>query len=443
MICAAGWLALSAIGCARFEPPVTAPPSASPALSADALGRQILVTFEQPPPVALRGAGSSSRQYVGSPSYARTERTRRLAARLAREYGLRQVDGWPIRPLGVYCVVYQVPDDRSLGDVVEQLAGDERVESAQPMQRFEVLGARRSTEYDDPYVDLQHGLDAMRVFDVHRWAGGRGVTLAVVDTGVDRAHPDLAASLALVKDFVDEDAPAGAAPEWHGTAVAGVIAAAAGNGIGTVGVAPAARLLALRACWESASPGRGSCSTFTLAKALAFVVEQRPEILNLSLGGPSDPLLERLLHLALEAGVAVVAAHEQLDGALTFPGSVEGVIVVRSNGEAPDEAVPGLRDPPSTLTAPGQDILAALPGGRYDFVSGSSFAAAHVSGVAALLLELVPELGGSRLSELLRRTSKTVAGPGGQAIPLIDACAALDGATSTAHCALDPVQADL
>ncbi len=407
--------------------------------------RRILVTLTQTDPQPLRAAGSTSRQYVGSSTYTRSERTRRVVARLARQYRLLEVEGWPIRALGVYCVVFEVPAGQPMDDMVNRLARDARVESVQPMQRFEVLGSRAAA-YDDPYVEMQHGLSTMRVFDVHPSSGGRGVTLAVVDTGVDRAHMDLAASVVMAKDFVSDlsrkdqlSGPGQLAElhgisvtqlaELHGTAVAGVIASVANNGIGTVGVAPASRILALRACWEPPGGTSGICNSFTLAKALAFVVDHRPDIVNLSLTGPRDPLLERLLRVALDDGIAVVTAYDRDVESVAFPGCLEGVLVVQS-----DAAEWVAEDPTSLLRAPGQDILATHPGDRYDFVSGSSFAAAHVSGVLALLLERAPGLKAEQLAAILRSTSRSVAGLEGKTTHSIDACAALDRAVPGSGC---------
>jgi len=223
--------------------------------------------------------------------------------------------------------------------------------------------------------------------------------VAVVDTGVYRQHPDLADRVAVAKDFVGH----GSMAEMHGTAVAGVIASTANNGIGTVGVAPEARILALRACWEEPGSSSGHCNSFTLAKALDWVVHRRPEVLNLSLAGPRDPLLERLLLAVLDENVKVVAAYERDS---SFPGSVEGVLLTRS----PDETTS------SAVGAPGHDILAAVPGDGFDFVSGNSFAAAHVSGVVALLLERAPGLGMDEIRRVLKSTSHN---------SIIDACAAL------------------
>jgi subtilisin family serine protease len=144
------------------------------------------------------------------------------------------------------------------------------------------------------------------------------------------------------------------------------------------------------------------CNTFTLAKALAGIIDTDARIINLSLGGPPDPLLHMLLVKLLDQGRIVIAAMPA-DGTVEgFPGSAAGVIIVRAS--AASAALAGI------LSAPGNDILTTQPGGGYDFTSGSSMAAAHVSGIAALLLSLSPALDARAVHDLLLRTSKTSAG---------------------------------
>ncbi len=372
--------------------------------------RQLLVTFKPVDARPLHSAGTNSGPYVGPSAYMVSERTRREVARLSKQYDLRGVEDWPIRSLGIHCVVFEVAPGRSIQEMIDRLARDPRIDSVQLMNTFDVMG-ERSNAYDDPYAQMQHSLDAMRIWEAHPWARGRGVAVAVVDTGVYRQHPDLAGRVVVAKDFVGH----GSTAEIHGTAVAGVIASRANNGIGTVGVAPEARILALRACWEAPGSTSGHCNSFTLAKALDWVVNRRPEVLNLSLAGPHDPLLERLLLAVLDENVKIVAAYERGPEGISFPGSVEGVLLTRS----PDETTsPG-------IGAPGHDILAAAPGDRFDFVSGNSFAAAHVSGVVALLLERAPGLSMDEIRQVLKTTSRN---------SIIDACAALAEVAPDATC---------
>jgi subtilisin family serine protease len=185
----------------------------------------------------------------------------------------------------------------------------------------------------------------------------------------------------------------------HGTEVAGVIAATADNHRGIVGIAPGAVLSVYKACWYPPVPGAGArCNTFTLAKALAAVIDTDTRIINLSLGGPADPLLDELLSRLLEQGRIVITAMPPDGNVGGFPDRAPGVIVVRTSRAT--EA------PPGVLSAPGSDILTTQPGGGYDFTSGSSMAAAHVSGITALLLAMAPALDARSVHDLLLQSSR-------------------------------------
>jgi subtilisin family serine protease len=248
--------------------------------------------------------------------------------------------------------------------------------------------------------------------ELHQVATGRGIVVAEVDSGVDSSQPDLRGRIGNSRNFVD----AGPVPaESHGTEVAGIIAATAGNRVGIVGVAPDARVLALRACWQTRPDGAAECSSFTLAKALQFALHADPQVLNLSLGGPRDPLLDRLLDLALARGISVVGAADP-DAAGGFPAGHAGVLVV-----AGDDA--GRRAAADVLLAPGSGIPAPAPGGQWDFVHGSSFAAAEVTGLVALLRQISPRASADEVRAAL--TTRVELGSSAMRRLPIDACAAV------------------
>ena len=213
--------------------------------------------------------------------------------------------------------------------------------------------------------------------------------------------------------------------EAHGTEVAGIIVARAGNGIGIAGIAPDAHLLALRACWQESPASQAAlCSSFTLAKALQFALQSKVQILNLSLGGPRDRLLERLLDVALAHGVSIVGALDEAAGDGGFPAAYPGVLAV-TGGHA-DSQLAGV------LRAPGQDIPTTVPGAGFGFVTGSSFAAAQVSGLVALLRELSPAIHPAQLHAALE--PGTALGLTTQRPAMIDACAAVTRASGRCVC---------
>ena len=347
-----------------------------------------------------------------------------LAKELSGEYGLDQVGAFPLTSLGVQCVVFQVNENRPLNDVLAQLTVDPRVESVQQNQFFQGLGALPG----DPYGSLQYGPRAVHADQAHAWVTGRGVRVAVVDTGVDTNHPDLRDRVVKTINFV-EGGEKTFTSDQHGTAVAGVIGARADNGIGIYGIAPDADLLAVKACWHR-RPGTSEawCSSWTLAKAIDFAIVEHVRVLNLSLSGPPDPLLRRLIVKAIsEQNITVVAAvMEREDPALSFPASLSSVIaVVASNAQGRVRA--GASKQPTPLAAPGVEILTTVPNGAYDFLSGSSFATAHVSGIVALLLEANPQLSPREVRDLLVDSGHPVNGNDPETVSLryVDACEAL------------------
>jgi subtilisin family serine protease len=295
------------------------------------------------------------------------------------------------------------------------------------MGLFRVLAQR----YDDPYFSLQHGIRSMQIDQAHQWARGQGVEIAVIDTGVDVTHPELEERIADAQDFVADSSQSFAA-DIHGTAVAGVIASAANNGIGIVGVAPAVKILALKACWPL-EPGSVAalCSSFTLAKAISFAISKRPDVLNLSLAGPPDPLLSRLLSRAIDRGIIVIsAADPELGGRPGFPSALDRVIIVSTAGSDGWAVTPDSVAAVRRLIAPGDEILTTMPYGTYDFLSGSSLAAAHVSGLVALLLERNRDLSVEQILALLRET-------GGASERGVNGCVALAHLMGSGTC-LEP-----
>jgi subtilisin family serine protease len=345
----------------------------------------------------------------------------RTTADLAQNYGLRTIYSWTMASLGEQCVVFEVPRDRSPQELVRRLAADRRVGSAQTVETFQVQGQAQGST-NDPYAHLQHGSQAIRIDQAHRMATGKGVKIAMVDTGVDFDHPDLRGRVVKAQSFVDQGERT-FTTDIHGTAVAGLIAASANNDVGIVGVAPGAEVYALKACWQQPPASREAvCNSYTLVKAVDFAITQGVQVLNFSLAGPRDPLLGRLIGHALSRGIVVVAA----DGGAPsrdFPASYQGVIgILGSDDLRGGLTVTAGGKPSSTLAAPSVDILTTVPHGSYDFFSGSSLAAAQVSGIAALLLEKSPKLTPAQLAAIIRKTAHTLSP---STIAQVDACAAV------------------
>jgi hypothetical protein len=384
---------------------------AAPPATTDARAQQVLVLLRLPPehyrPGQSYGGGYGDDLARGA--------RRRLAARIARSHDLVLVTDWPMPLLGVDCYVMTVPDDRSPEAVAAILARDPNVAWSEPMHVFHADG--RGPAHNDPLYRVQPAAGQWRLAELHQLATGRDVSVAVIDSMVESGHPDLRGQVARREDFVD-DRPVAA--EQHGTAVAGIVAAKADNGLGIVGVAPGARLLALRACWQL-SASRTVCNSLSLAKALYFAIEQNAQVINLSLSGPRDRLLDKLVDLALARGGTVVSAYDRELPHGGFPASHPGVIAVS------DESLAA--PPAGVYIAPGRDVPTTEPGGRWSLVSGSSYAAAHVSGLVALLRERRRPANGP-----LRLVS--------QQTGAVDACATLVQAAKPCDCACALARAD-
>ncbi|HEV8333180.1 MAG TPA: S8 family serine peptidase [Steroidobacteraceae bacterium] len=380
--------------------------------------RYVVVTLRNDAVPSIPRAGSTVRGYEPAPSYALAPATRASAKAVATAHGLREVAAWPIGLLGIHCVVYELPPGVDRNAALERLRRDSRVETAQPYQSFSTLTSEAGTiSASDPYRPLQRNLDVMDVTGAHLWSRGEGVRVAIIDTGIDASHPDLAGRIVKQENFVDGGKST--ARDRHGTAVAGVIAAVENNSQGIVGVAPAARLYAMRACWPAPrDDSRAVCSTLTLAKALAAAIEERIDIVNLSLTGPSDPLLTRLIDVGLRRGVVFVGATPPTSDGNAFPTGIPGVIGVDAAGaKVSADSMP-------VLFAPGSEVLTLVPDGRYDFLSGSSLAAASVSGGIALLLARDHNLRADNARDLLARSSRKVSTSQGEAAS-VNLCAAM------------------
>ena len=326
------------------------------------------------------------------------------ATTIEARFGVRLAAEWPLRSIAVHCLVLDVSSIADVDALMARMRADGDIRTVQRMQDFSIY----EDISRDPLLPAQTALQQMNVLAAQRLSKGAGVKVAVIDTAVDASHPDLTARVTKRQDFVGEVQPQLA--EAHGTAVAGIIAADATNGIGMVGVAPEAELIGLRACWQDGTSGH--CNSFSLARALNVAVLDKVDVVNMSLGGPPDALLSELVQAAMDQGALVVAAQGEGDTS-AFPASAPGVIAVgRSHAGIP---------------APSIDVISAAPGNDYRYVSGSSVASAHVAGVAALMRAARPDLG---REELVKAVHAAVTMHGKTA--MLDACRAVQAVVEEA-----------
>ena len=328
-----------------------------------------------------------------------------VAQTLAAAVGLNVVEVTALNSTNTGLIVFQIPDARAVPAVVAALQADSGVQFAQPDYIYETSG-QETLGFNDPYGGLSYGAGLIGADRVHEVATGEGITVAVVDTGVDTEHADLKNKIAGHKDFTGR----GYGAEIHGTLIAGIIAAEADNKVGISGIAPGAKVLSLKACHpHSPQAVRAQCWSSALAKAVDFAIEKKAQVVNLSVGGrKEDKLLTRQVEAAVSHGRTVVAAAGN-DGPKadpSYPAALEAVMAVTAVDVRQRLYAHATRGKFIDLAAPGVDIISTAPKGRFPACSGTSFATAYVSGTVALLLEAKSSLSPADLQSILESSAR-------------------------------------
>ncbi|MBO3680910.1 type VII secretion-associated serine protease mycosin [Streptomyces sp. NEAU-YJ-81] len=266
-------------------------------------------------------------------------------------------------------------------------------------------------------------LDTLHVQEAWQTTKGSGVTVAVLDTGVDDSHPDLEGQVLPGKDLIGFGARRGERA-WarHGTAMAGIIAGhghGAVGGEGVLGVAPKARILPVRVILEDSDAARKKARSSrggALAAGIRWAADHGADVINLSLGDDSasahpEAAEDAAVQYALRKGVAVVASAGnggEKGDRVSYPAAYPGVIAVTAVDRYGSRAAFSTRRWYATVCAPGVDVVIADPDKRYYEGWGTSAAAAFVSGSVALVRAAHPELSPRQIRELLTRTAQDV-----------------------------------
>ncbi len=273
------------------------------------------------------------------------------------------------------------------GDVallVEQLRQEDGLRLAQPNFIYQTMNE------PDPLRSMQSIHRLVDLTPIQHQTGGELVRVAIIDTGVDLQHQDFAGRIRSSHNMITSSPYRG---ELHGTAVAGIIAAAR-NDFGIVGIAPEAELIVLRACEQrSANSATGTCHSTAIAAALDTAIGEAADIVNLSLGAPQpDELVSSLIGAANRAGLRLIAPVGNDPRALTvsFPASHPDVIAVAGFDEANNPLPNRTLAEQADAIAPATGIFTTIPGDRHNFLGGTSFSAATISGLLALSCQLHP-----------------------------------------------------
>lgn len=323
-------------------------------------------------------------KYSGSAHYSSALELKRLGKAVARKHSIDVQVQWFINSLKVYCLfgTFNNPEESTL----ESLRADKNVKWVQESNDFSLMKTIKPEE-------IAPGLLNPPELRLPETINGAGAVVAIVDSAVDDSHPDLTANVVENIDYVATHADESSG-EPHGTAIAGIIIADQLSDVGATGIASGAKLKAYRGCWESNERGH-NCNTLSLARSLDAVATAKVNILNLSLSGPKDELLDQLIENISSNGTYIVTAFDPsrpVDN--RFPSPSPSVLVAKSEMMVDHNE--------NIFSAPGMKIV-ALPGNRADLMHGHSMAAAYTSGVLALCVQIEAQLNkkicGARLFE--------------------------------------------
>ncbi len=290
----------------------------------------------------------------------------------------------------------------SVTSMIRALASEPLVASAQPnylyaLQQGAPVAPANAAAPGDP---AQYVIGKLRLAEAHRLATGDRVVVAVIDSGIDDGHPELVGAVAQKFDTLAAEEK----PHVHGTEMAGAIAS---HGR-LLGVAPRASLLAVRAF--SANAGAGEGTTFRILRGLDWAAGQSARVINMSFAGPADPALAEALARARKRGIVLVAAAGNAGpkSPPLYPAADPNVIAVTATDA--DDKLFGAANRGShiAVAAPGVDILVPAPDANVSFTSGTSVAAAHVSGLAALIIQVNPALGPDDVRKILTSTARNL-----------------------------------
>ncbi|MGD0633123.1 MAG: S8 family serine peptidase [Beijerinckiaceae bacterium] len=267
----------------------------------------------------------------------------------------------------------------------------------------------------------QYAITALKLDAAHKISAGANVLVAVIDTGLDETNPEIEGTVADRFDAVGGEF----VPLSHGTAMGGVIVAHKT----LTGVAPQARLLAIRAFTNQNSGPNGT--GFDILRGLDFAASHGARIVNMSFAGPEDALLRDALDAARKQGIIEIAAAGNAgpNSKPLYPAAQSGVIAVTATDASDKIFAKANRGAYVSVAAPGANVIAPGLGGAVQFTSGTSVAAAEVSGVAALLLQADGKASPDEIRKILSETAhRLAADQAGAGAGLVDAAAAV-GAT--------------
>ncbi|MGL4287980.1 MAG: S8 family peptidase [Phreatobacter sp.] len=328
--------------------------------------------------------------------------------RVVRRFNLTLISEQRSELIGLSVHRYRVPNGQDVPSAIRAMTRDAQIAYVQPNYLFQrpnyVYQLKSATSTAAGGASLSYVVDTLRLPEAHLLARGERVPIAVIDSGIDANHPEIAGR--IIKSFDAVGGPFQA--HEHGTGMAGAIIAHAQ----LTGVSPRADILAARVFAPGQSTG-ASGTSFHILQAIDWSAREGARVINMSFAGPRDPMMTRAIQVAAARRIALIGAmgNEGPNAPVSFPAADPNVIAVTAvdrGGHLFDAATRGNY---VAVAAPGVEVLLPAPQGGYQISSGTSVAAAHVSGIAALILERSPNLDPATLRQILRETARHGAVP--------------------------------
>lgn len=350
--------------------------------------------------------------------------------RIAARHGLTLLDSAELTLASTTAHRLRVNGRRSVDSAVAALGRDSGVALAQRNHLYRLAADRGQAYY--PLSSSQYAAAKLHLAEAHRLATGQGVTVAVIDSGVDTSHPELRGAIGRSENTLSS----AASPDRHGTAMAGAIAARGQ----LMGVAPGTRILAIRAFSPATARAQAEGTSWDIVRAVDLAGKEGAKVVNMSFAGPADRLMSRELAGGLQRGIVFVAAagNGGPAAAPAYPAAEPGVIAVTATDLQDRLYESANRGAYVALAAPGVDVLVASPEAGYDTSTGTSVATAHVSGIVALMLERYGSMSPSAIRAALAARARDLGPPGPDpefGAGLVDAYAALGGPEAAASAA--------
>jgi len=384
----------------------------------DAIGKGIFAcrqnkTTAQASPVSSAATGASAPQ-AGAPAVAEfapnevlltfpLNSAQQIQDQVAARYNLEILQRAEVALLDRRIIRCRISGNRPVNAVLAALQGDGRITASQPNYYYR----RQATPQGETSASIQYALEKLGIAAAHAVATGLGALIAVVDTGIDQSHPDIRAAVSGSFDATEAGQQVN---DPHGTAIAGIITAH-----GAIeGVAPQAKLLDVRV-FEPDAGGAGSiASTMALLRGLQWSTDAQARIVNLSLAGPRDGLMGQAIAAMIAKNIVIVAAAGNAGAAAphAYPAAFAEVIAVTATDSGDALYASANHGSYIAVAAPGVDVIAPALYEAYQMNSGTSFAAAHVSGVIALMLEHDPKLSNRKIRDALQAGAKDLGPPG-------------------------------